>query len=120
MSSTRPRSGPGWTAARGPTGPIAFAPKPATGRPIPKPSSQSAPRVGRCARSSDMNAVVETQKPSLLAKFAGKFGVEANKMMTTLKQTAFRQRDGSEVSNEQMMALLIVADQYGLNPFTKE
>jgi phage recombination protein Bet len=37
-------------------------------------------------------------------------------MLTTLKATAFK----GEVSNEQMMALLIVADQYGLNPWTKE
>jgi phage recombination protein Bet len=37
-------------------------------------------------------------------------------MLTTLKATAFR----GDVSNEQMMALLIVADQYKLNPWTKE
>jgi phage recombination protein Bet len=37
-------------------------------------------------------------------------------MLETLKATAFK----GNVSNEQMMALLIVADQYGLNPWTKE
>jgi len=36
-----------------------------------------------------------------------------------LKATAFKVKD-NEVSNEQMAALLVVADQYGLNPFTKE
>jgi phage recombination protein Bet len=67
-----------------------------------------------------MNAVVEAPQPmSLVAKFATRYSVEPNKMLHTLKQTAFRQREG-EVSNEQMMALLIVADQYRLNPFTKE
>ena len=54
--------------------------------------------------------------PSLLAKFAGRFGVEPEKMLASLKATAFK----GEVTNEQMMALLIVADQYGLNPWTKE
>ena len=58
---------------------------------------------------------------SLVVKFANKFGVDSNKLMNTLKATAFKQKEGEkEVSNEQMMALLVVADQYGLNPFTKE
>ena len=61
-------------------------------------------------------AVAQIPQTSLLAKFATKFGVEPSKMLTTLKATAFK----GEVSNEQMMALLIVADQYGLNPWTKE
>ena len=66
-----------------------------------------------------MSAVVEHTQPqqhSLLAKFASRFGVEPNKMLATLKATAFK----GDVSNEQMMALLIVADQHGLNPWTKE
>lgn len=57
-------------------------------------------------------------KQGLITKFAGRFGVDADKMLTTLKQTAFRTE--KEASNEQMMALLVVADQYGLNPWTKE
>ncbi len=47
---------------------------------------------------------------------AQRFSVEPNKMLSTLKATAFK----GDVSNEQMMALLIVADQYKLNPWTKE
>lgn len=58
-------------------------------------------------------------KPSLVSKMAGRFGVDADKLMTTLKTTAFKVK-GGEATNEQMMALLIVADQYNLNPFTKE
>lgn len=67
---------------------------------------------------SEAVAVVQAQAapPSLVAKIAGRFAVEPNKMLATLKATAFR----GDVSNEQMMALLVVADQYGLNPFTKE
>lgn len=56
------------------------------------------------------------QPPSLLAKMATKYSVDPAKMLTTLKATAFK----GDVSNEQMMALLIVSDQYGLNPWTKE
>lgn len=59
-------------------------------------------------------------KPSLVTKFAQRYSVEGTKLLDTLKATAFKQRDGSPVTNEQMMALLVVADQYGLNPFTRE
>lgn len=62
----------------------------------------------------------QANKPSLITKFASKFGVDPSKMMATLKATAFKQKDGVEVTNEQMMALLVVADQYELNPWTKE
>lgn len=61
-----------------------------------------------------------TNSKSLVVKMAEKFGVEPGKFFDTLKATAFKQRDGSAPTNEQMMALMIVADQYGLNPFTKE
>lgn len=54
--------------------------------------------------------------PSLLAKMASRYSVEPSKMLATLKATAFK----GDVSNEQLMALLIVADQYHLNPWTKE
>ena len=65
--------------------------------------------------------VAAVSKPSLVAKFASKYNVDPRKMLDTLKATAFKQRDNMPpISDEQMMALLIVADQYGLNPFTKE
>lgn len=60
------------------------------------------------------------QKQTLVAKFAAKYSIEADKLLNTLKATAFRQNGSQEITNEQMAALLIVADQYGLNPFTKE
>jgi phage recombination protein Bet len=64
-----------------------------------------------------MSAVVEYQaNRSLLTRVANKYGVDPDKMMTTLKATAFK----GDVSNEQMMALLIVAEQHNLNPWTKE
>ncbi len=60
------------------------------------------------------------EKPRLIQRFAERFSVDPSKLFDTLKATAFKQRDGSAPTNEQMMSLLVVADQYGLNPFTKE
>lgn len=56
---------------------------------------------------------------SLVQKFASKYSIDAEKLLPILKATAFKVKDG-EASNEQMAALLVVADQYGLNPFCKE
>ena len=67
-----------------------------------------------------MENPVSKESTSLIVRIADKFGVDPTKMMGTLKATAFRQRDNSDITNEQMMALLIVADQFGLNPFTRE
>jgi hypothetical protein len=64
--------------------------------------------------------VVEKKRISLIEKFAEKYTLDSSNLMNILKNTAFSQRDGQQVTNEQMAALLVVADQYGLNPFTKE
>ena len=62
----------------------------------------------------------ELQKTSsILTKFASTYSVDPGKMLSTLKATCFKQKNG-EVTDEQMIALLIVADQYKLNPFTRE
>lgn len=68
------------------------------------------------ARTSGNGALAPSGRPSLIAKLAAKYSVDAEKMLATLKATAFR----GNVTNEQMMALLVVADQYDLNPWTKE
>jgi phage recombination protein Bet len=61
-----------------------------------------------------------SKQSSLFQKFAEKFSFSDEKeLINTLKATAFKVKDG-EVTDAQMMALLIVADRYGLNPFTKE
>src|SRR5699024_9569888 len=68
-----------------------------------------------------MNDIARTAAShGLVAKFAERYSVDPGKLMTTLKATAFRQRNGDAPSNEQMMALMVVADQYHLNPFTRE
>lgn len=71
-----------------------------------------------------MNAVAELSPApqagiSLVQRMGQRFGVDPGKLMATLKATCFNVAN-KEVSNEQMMALLVVADQYKLNPFTKE
>lgn len=57
---------------------------------------------------------VET-KPSALAMMASRLSVEPAKLFETLKQTVFQ-----KASNEELLALVTVANEYGLNPFLKE
>lgn len=64
-------------------------------------------------------AVVEDKpKRGLITRFADRYGIDAGRVLDTLKATAFKTE--RPVSNEQMMALMIVAERYGLDPFTKE
>ena len=67
-----------------------------------------------------MSAIIERPQVSLVQRFAQRYFVDPEKLLATLKATAFKQRNAEEISNERMMALLVVADQYKLNPFTKE
>jgi len=60
--------------------------------------------------------VAEAPKASLLAKFGHRYSVAPEKVYDTLCKTAF----AAATSMEQVIALLVVADQYGLNPFTRE
>lgn len=60
----------------------------------------------------------QTLGRSVIARMAERFGVDATKMVDTLKATAFQTE--KPITNEQLMALCVVADQYKLNPFTKE
>lgn len=63
-----------------------------------------------------MGSVATIKRTNLSQRMADRFGVDPAEMMQTLKATAFK----GNVSDAQMQALLIVADQYGLNPWTKE
>lgn len=55
----------------------------------------------------------------LIKKFAERYSFDEGALIDTLKATAFKVNDGV-VTDAQMTALLIVAEQYQLNPFTKE
>ena len=58
-----------------------------------------------------------TQLTTLTSKLAAKFDLgDGIGLLDTLKKTAFK----GAVSDEQMTALLIVANQYKLNPWTSE
>lgn len=64
-------------------------------------------------------------KVSLMARIADRYAVDPDKMKATLIATAFRQKSKPDkpvvaISDEQLMMLLVVADQYKLNPFTRE
>lgn len=60
---------------------------------------------------------MSTSLQILSNKMAVRFGAEgSNDVINVLKQTAFK----GNASDAQLTALMIVADQYGLNPFTKE
>jgi len=65
-------------------------------------------------------AIKQTEQKSLVKEMANKFHVEPDKFLTTLKATAFQQQRGREITNEQMMQLLIIANTYDLNPFLKQ
>ena len=65
-----------------------------------------------------LTPVAEVPQQSLIVRTAQRYGIDAGKLMTTLKATAFKTDKG--VTNEQMMALLIVAERHKLDPFTKQ
>jgi phage recombination protein Bet len=54
--------------------------------------------------------------PSLLQRVGNRYGLEPAKVYDTLCKTAFKDAK----NQEQVIALLVVADQYHLNPFTRE
>ena len=70
------------------------------------------------SKSTAVATVATPERAGLLATFGARYNVDASKVATVLKQTCFRTE--KPASDEQMMALLVVANQYQLNPFTKE
>ena len=54
-------------------------------------------------------------KPSALAVMASRFSVEPAKLLNTLKNTVFK-----NATDDELLALVVVANEYGLNPLTKE
>lgn len=65
------------------------------------------------------NAVSTLVKTPIVARFAERFAMNPDDVVDVLRATAFKVRDG-QATDAQMSALMIVADQYKLNPFTKE
>ncbi|MGH8327202.1 MAG: RecT family recombinase, partial [Steroidobacteraceae bacterium] len=70
-------------------------------------------------------AISQREKRGLFGRFGDRFGIDAERLFGVLKSTAFRpvkigQSEWREATNEELIALMIVADQYKLNPFTRE
>jgi phage recombination protein Bet len=61
------------------------------------------------------NELIPSQKQSALAVMASKFSVEPAKLLETLRSTLM-----PKATNEEMLSFVVVANQYGLNPFTRE
>lgn len=72
------------------------------------------------SNTTNLAAVNEAGGKSLIVKFASRYGVQPERMLSTLTATAFKQQGNRAITTEQMVAMLVVADQYKLNPFTKE
>lgn len=71
------------------------------------------------------DALPAKRQAGLVFAMASKYGIEPEKMLTTLKATAFRQRGKNGgpppvITNEQLMALMLVSQEYDLNPFLKQ
>ena len=64
------------------------------------------------------NTALSTLTKSLSEKLG--LGSDGSSLIDTLKQTAFKTKDNAPVTDAQMTALLVIANQYGLNPWTKE
>ena len=60
-------------------------------------------------------AVTKKEKPSALNMMAARMSVEPAKLFETLKATVFK-----NATNEELLALTVVANEYDLNPFLKE
>lgn len=56
-----------------------------------------------------------TVKPSALGAMAARFSMDPKNLLDTLKNTVFK-----GASNEQLAALVVVANEHRLNPFTRE
>lgn len=62
-----------------------------------------------------MSEALTIRKPRALEAMAERLNVEPAKLFDTLKSTVFK-----GASNEEMLALVVVANEYGLNPLLKE
>ena len=65
-----------------------------------------------------MSNITPSQERSIVGKLANKYGMVGAALQKTLASTIFPSE--KQATNEQVAALCIVADQYDLNPFTKE
>jgi phage recombination protein Bet len=66
-------------------------------------------------------AKAEQPTTKAIVDMADRFGVDSRNVMKLLRSTVVRpSRDGAQASDAELVAFIIVANQYGLNPFTRE
>lgn len=64
---------------------------------------------------NNVRQIEAAKRPSALAMMAGRLNVSQDGLQKTLRNTVF-----AKANDEEFMALMIVANEYGLNPLTKE
>ena len=75
--------------------------------------------------TASVPAKAPEQAKALMERLAARYGVDANKLYATLMNVAFRQSPenggpAKAISQEEMLALLVVCEQYDLNPFLRQ
>lgn len=75
------------------------------------------PKAAQELRMSEVVAINQNGQKKLSQMMAERFHVDPKQFVTTVKATCF---NGQQVSDEQFMQFLMVANEYKLNPFTKE
>lgn len=66
-----------------------------------------------------VQGLVQGRQHSLITRLSERYGVEARQFFDTVKKTLMPSNK-VEPSNEELIAFLLVADKYNLDPFTKE
>lgn len=94
--------------------------RPQQGTQQQRPQQQTTPPPAGAGNQAPV--VFDPRKQKLFERFSTKFGIDPDLLVATMKATCFRgqKTDAPPITNEQLAMLLIVADQYNLNPFTKE
>ena len=65
--------------------------------------------------TQNTQAVATVPKPSALSVMATRFQTDPSKLLETLRSTVF-----AGANNEELMSLVVVSNEHGLNPFTRE
>lgn len=71
-------------------------------------------------QSTDQQQERQKRETGLTSWFSERHQIPQALVLPTLKATAFSQREGVTITREEMIALLVVARTYDLNPFTRE
>ena len=69
----------------------------------------------------ETTALAVRGQKNLITVFAERYNIDPSELKNVLKSTIMKPgKDGKGITDEELMAFLVVANQYHLNPFTKE